>query len=246
MRRRLRKSRLRGESGITVVELLVAISAGIAVMMGTFAVSQGTLRGSARVQQRTDATQRARPVMARILDELHSACVSPGISPVLTGSTSNSITFLHSTGNGVTPGATTTTPLSKRTITLSGSTLSESIYPMLSGSAPTWIFSATPVPASGIRLLTNAGAGSVGGVTVPLFRYYAYDSTTGAIDPTPLPVPLSSDDADRTVMVDVAFAVSPTKTQVVEPKTALTVFDSVLFRFSPAAEDASQSQLPCT
>jgi hypothetical protein len=81
---------------------------------------------------------------------------------------------------------------------------------------------------------------------VPLFRYHAYDNTTGTIDPTPLPVPLSANDAERMVQVDIAFSVSPTKTQVVEPNTALTVTDSVLFRFSPAAEDASQSQLPCT
>ena len=240
-----RKLAMKSESGITVVELLVAISAGLAVLMGVFAVSQGTLRGSARVQQRVDATQRARPVMARILDELHSSCVSPGIAPVQSGSTNNSITFLHSTGNGVTPGATTTTPLTKRTITLSGTTLTESIYALTGGAAPTWTFNSISTPAAGIRLLTNVGAGSVDGVTVPMFRYYAYDNTTGLINPTPLTVPLSANDAELTVQVDIAFAVLPTKTQLVEPKTAVTVSDSVLFRFSPAAEDASQSQLPC-
>jgi hypothetical protein len=228
---------MRDERGVALPELLVAITAGIAVLFGVFTMSEGTLRGSARVQQRVDATQRSRPVLTHILDELHSSCISPNISPVLPGSTGSSITFLHKTGTAVTPNP------DKRVISLTGTTMSESVYPYLSGSAPDWIFGATPTTT---RLLTNVGSGSVGGAAVPLFRYYAYNSTTGAIDPTPLTTPLSSDDADRTVQVDVAFSSAPTKTRVVENNTALTSYDSVLFRFSPAAEDASQSQLPCT
>jgi hypothetical protein len=131
-------------------------------------------------------------------------------------------------------------------ITLTGTTLSETVYPYASGVAPSWVFGAGTTS----RLLTNVSQGSVDGATVQPFRYYAYDQTTGAINPTPLPTPLSSDDADRTVQVDIAFAVAPTKTQIAELSTAqrtnVTVDDSVLFRFSPAAEDASQSQLPCT
>jgi hypothetical protein len=229
------------ERGITVVELLVGMTAGIAVLLGLFTVSQSTLRGSARVQQRVDATQRARPVMAKILDELHSSCVSPGVPPVLAGSTDSSIAFLHDTGADVTP-----LP-DKRVISLTGTTLSETIYPYSSGGSPDYVFG-TPTTT---RLLTNVSEGTVDGALVDVFRYYAYDVATGMVNPTPLPIPLSDDDAGRTVQVDIAFQVAPSKTQVIEAnptaqKTEVTLDNSVMFRFSPAAEDASQSQVPCT
>ena len=75
------------QRGITVVELLVAIVAGMAVLFGSFIVLNGTLRGSARITQRVDATQRARPVLQHVMDELHSACVASRIAPILAGST---------------------------------------------------------------------------------------------------------------------------------------------------------------
>lgn len=232
---------MRDQRGLALPELLVAISAGIAVLLGLFAVSQGTLRGSARVQQRVDATQRSRPVMAKMLDELHSSCISPGVPPVLEGSSDTSIAFLHKTGNAVNVNP------DKRVISLSGTTLSESVYPYSSGTAPAYVFG-TPTTT---RLLTNVSQGTVDGALVQPFRYHAYDVATGTVDPTPLPTPLSADDAARTVQVDIAFAVAPSRTQVIEAnptaqRTALTVDDSVMFRFSPAAEDASQSQVPCT
>jgi hypothetical protein len=226
---------LRSEQGISLAELLVGIAAGIAVLLGTFTVLNGTLRSSARVQQRVDATQRARPVLTKMLDELHSACVSPNVPPVLTGSGDSSITFLHKTGPAVTVNP------DKRVITQTGSTISESVYPYSSGTAPNWIFSST---ATTTRLLTNAGAATIDGATVPLFRYYAF-AANGVIDPVPLPTPLSSINAAKTVQVTISFAASPTKTQVVDANSAAMVTDSALFRFTPAGEDASATNLPC-
>jgi hypothetical protein len=229
---------MKSERGITVVELLVAIVAGMAVLLGSFTVLNGTLRGSARITQRIDATQRARPALTHILDELHSACVASSVPPILAGSTGSSMTFLHKTGS-----AATLSP-DKRTISLTGSNLSEWVYPYSSGATPNWTFASTAVPSTGTRLLTNVGSATIGGTTVPLFRYYAFASG-GLLDPTPLTVPLSAADAAKAVQVTVAFAVSPSKTQVVEAKTAVSVTDTALFRFTPTAENASASNLPC-
>jgi hypothetical protein len=70
------------------------------------------------------------------------------------------------------------------------------------------------------------------------------------IDPNPIQAPLDATEAKKTVLVDVAFAAGPTSQKVAAQADAdttnATVYDQVLFRFSPAAEDASQSQLPCT
>lgn len=224
------------ERGLGMVELLVAVAAGLAVIMGSFTMLNGTLRGSARVTQRVDATQRARPVLTRIMDELHSACVAPRIAPVLAGSTGTSMTFLHKTGS-----ASAINP-DKRMITLTGTTLSESVYPYSTGQAPDWQYSATPTTT---RLLTNVGQATIDGAVVPIFRYYAY-STSGQVSTTPLPTPLSAADAARAVQVTVSFAASPSKTRVVEANTAATVTDTAIFRFSPAAEDAAAVNLPCS
>jgi hypothetical protein len=229
-----RRMPLSGEQGITVVELVVAIAAGLMVLMGSFAILNGTLRGAARTSQRVDANQRGRPVLTKIMDELHSVCVGPGVPPILPGSTDNSITFIHKAGSEVEPKP------DKRVITLSGGTLSETVYPYLSGTSPNFTFSST---ATTTRMLTNVGAGQVNGASVPLFRYYGY--APGGAGTTPLPTPLSAVDAAKTIQVNVAFAVSPSKTQVVEAGTAVTLTDTVLMRFTPSAEDATSSNLPC-
>jgi hypothetical protein len=227
---------LKSEQGLSFPELLVAITAGIAVLMGSFAMLNGTLRGSARTQQRVDATQRARPVLTRIMDELHSACVAPGVQPILAGSSDTSIIFLHKTGNSVAPNP------DKRTITLSGGTLNETVNAYLSGTAPTYTFNSTGTTT---RLLTNVGLGTIDGVpNIPLFRYYGY--VNGVVSTTPLATPLSAADAASTVRVDVTFSSSPSKTRVSEQDAAVTMTDSAQFRFSPGAEDAGVSNLPCT
>ena len=222
------------QRGITVVELLVAVVAGLAVLMASFTMLNATLRGNARVGQRVDANQRGRPVLTRIMDELHSVCVAPGLPPVLSGSTDTSITFLHKTGSAVEPAP------DRRTISLTSGTLSESVYPYVSGSAPNYTFSSTPTTT---RLLTRVGNGRINGASVPPFRYYAYSGNV--VSTTPLPTPLTEADAARTVQVTVTFAVSPGRTRVVESTAAATLTDTALFRFTPAAEDASSTNPPC-
>ena len=227
---------MRGEQGITVVELLVAISAGIAVLMGAFAMLNGTLRGSARTQQRVDANQRGRPVMTRIMDELHSVCVAPGIAPLYAGSDDDTAIFLHRTGNDVAP-----IP-DKHVIDLTAGTITDAEYAPASGSVgPNYTFAGA---ATTTRLLTNVGQASIGGAPVPMFRYYQFQA--GSLDPTPLPTPLSATNAAKTIQVTVSFAVSPSKTQVAESTTAVSLSDSALFRFTPAAEDATSVNLPCS
>lgn len=224
---------LSSEKGITVVELLVAISAGIAVLMGSFAMLNGTLRGSARTQQRVDANQRGRPVMTRIMDELHSVCIAPNVAPIYAGSGDSSITFLHRTGSDVAPNP------DRRTISLSSGILSESVDTYQSGTYPNYTFNAPTTT----RLLTNVGPGSINGATVPLFRYYDYSA--GGVSTTPLPTPLSSTNAAKTVVVAVAFSVAPSRTQVDDANAAFTLSDSALFRYTPGAEDIAATNLPC-
>lgn len=223
------------QEGVSLAELVVAMSIGLIVLLGVFAVVQVSTHSSNRTTSRVVANQTARPVLTRIIDELHSSCISPGLAPIQTGSGPYSMTFIYSTKNGVTPEP------SKLTISLTSGIISESVYTYSSGSAPTWTFSATPATT---RLMVNASDAVVGGASVPLFRYYAYDSN-GLVSTTPLTTPLSDTDAGLVVKVSVAFKVTPPKTTV-NPDTAaaLSLADSVLLRFTPGSTTSGENT-PC-
>jgi type II secretory pathway pseudopilin PulG len=222
------------ERGFTLIESLVAISIGMIVIFGLFALIDVSTRGSAWVASRVDADQRARPVLQRLLDELHSTCVGPNTTPVVAGSGDTSLSFLQQTGSAVSP-----TP-DKRVVTLTGNTLTESIYPATGGTAPNWTFATSP--SSTRQLLTGAGAGSAPS-SQPLFQYFAYQG--GQLSTTPLPTPLSTADAVRTSEITISFWVAPTSTPVPDSHASVALSDSVTLRLAPPAEDTAQANPPC-
>lgn len=225
------------ERGITIVELLVGMVASLAVLTAILTLVQITTHGQQRVANHVTANQRARPVLTSMMDALHSGCVSQGVAPVLAGSGDSSISFLSKTGSAVSP-----TP-DQHVVTLSGSTLTESIYPATGGAAPTWTFSGTP--SSTRELLTGVSAGQAGSPpsSIPLFRYYAY--VGGQLSTTPLTTPLSATDAALTAQVTVAFASSSSSSAASDPEEPITVSDSATLRLEPASEDSSEVNLPC-
>lgn len=217
---------------MTLVELLVTMTVGMVVILGVFAVTEMVQRHGARTAARVDANQRARPVMARLMDELHSTCLGPNAGPILAGSTDSELIFLHGTGGGVGP-----TP-DKRVVTMSGDTLAESVYAPVAGSvAPNWAFETTPRETR--QLITGVGPSG----SDPVFTYYSYED--GAIDPIPLATPLSATEAQLTVQVRVSFTTAPTSPPENDPNSELTLTDSALVRFSPASEDPTKVNGPC-
>jgi type II secretory pathway pseudopilin PulG len=221
------------ERGFTLVELLVSMAIAMVVTVAVLALVDVSMSNSARVTARVDANQRARPVLQRLVDELHSTCLGPDNTPVLAGSGPDSISFQHQTGSAVSP-----VPV-KRQVTLSGSTLTESVYPVTGGAAPDWVYASTP--SSTRQLLTDVGLASTG---APLFQYFADES--GRISTTPLETPLSDEDAALTVQVTVSFSVAPRSTPVTDAGAAVSVSDSAVFRFSPFSEDPTKVNGPCT
>lgn len=225
------------ERGFTVVELMVAIVTGIVVIFATFALVDVATRNSARVAARIEADQRARPVLQHLVDELHSTCLGPTVTPVQAGSTPASMTFLSQTGAAVNP-----IP-DKHVVTLAGSTLSEAIYPATGGTTPNWTFATAP--SSTRQLLTGVGPASSGSApsNPPLFQYFSYQGSQ--LSSSPLPTPLSAADAAQTTSVVVAFSASPSSNPTGDPNASVSLSDAVTLRLSPAAEDASEVNPPC-
>ena len=165
------------EDGFSLIEWLVAMSAGVIVALGAFTLVDAAGRQSNKQVTRVDANQRARPVLQNLMDDLHNTCIGPNVVPVSPGSTDSSLAFTMPTPatlNGVTPTA------EEHVVSLSSGVLTETTYPATNTTAP-WTFSATPNgpapgPPPGPRMLmTGVGQAAIGGTTVPVFQYFAYN-----------------------------------------------------------------------
>lgn len=233
---------MRDQGGFSIPELLVSMLSALVLMSAIVTIMTGALHNQDRVASRVNANQRARPVVARIVQELHSSCVAQRVVPIIgngtvNGSTATRISFLSKSGDAVVP-----TP-DLHVINLSGGTLTESVYPAVSGSQPgPWTFSATPLTGWNNRtLLTSVAA--PGGVA---FRYYQFANPGGTLSLTPLPTPLSATDASRTAVVDVSLTVSPQGgASRLDPNSPLTLNDSADLRLEAAGQYPNQDNLPC-
>ena len=119
---------------MTLIEMLVSITAGLFVLTAVTTAMLLTIRETGRVTSHVEANQRARLAMTKIVNQLHSACVAPLVAPVLEKSSGTELRFIHQTGSEVAP-----KPI-KSVIVLSGTTLTQSNYEVSSGEAPNWKF----------------------------------------------------------------------------------------------------------
>lgn len=225
--------RATSEEGYSLVEFLVAMVAGVTVLLALFAMFDLAGRNSLKVAQRADANGRAKPVLQELLRALESSCSGPAIAPVIAGSTNTELRFQTATGNAVAP-----TP-QKRIVTLQGTTLTQRTYPATGGANPIWTYATNPSSTRTLLEGVSVPASSIG----PVFSYYAAQG--GEILPTPLPTPLSATDAARTVEVKVALKVDPADPTVKDPNASVTLTDAALFRFSPFSEDPTKVNGPC-
>jgi type II secretory pathway pseudopilin PulG len=226
---------MRGEDGFTLVELLVGIAISLLTMSMVATMVIAATHNQARVAKRVEANQRIRPVVTRIVDELHSACVATRIAPVIgdgtvNGSTATRITFLSQAGDDVSP-----LP-DKHVIYLSGTSLKEDVYPGTGGVSPTWTFG-TPTTRT---LLTGVSAPSG-----TMFAYYRFQNGTLALD-APLAVPLSAANSALVAYLSLAITAAPTAGAGQDAKSPITLSDAADLRLQPASQIATQDNLPCT
>jgi Tfp pilus assembly protein PilE len=153
--------------GFTLIELLVTMLSGMVVILALFTIMDVTLHQSTRTLSRLNALQRTRVKLEQVVNELHSACVSSGVQPILSGSTANQLNFISQYGNGA-----SLTPV-EHVITFNSSagTLTDTTYAetgVTESSHPTYTFSSTA--QSTTTLLTNVSQSG----STPVFQYFAY------------------------------------------------------------------------
>lgn len=219
----------RSEVGMTLVELLMAMIIGVAVILAAFAVLDTAVSQQAKVADRSDAAQRGRQAMEEITQQMRSTvCLSSSTPPrAIVSGTDSQVTFYADLGDG-------STPPQKRTLTFDpvAKTITEQDYNGDTNTPPG--FGATPSRTR--QLLTNVA--QLNGA--PVFAYHAYASP-GVLDTNALTTPLSTTDAARVVDVTISFLAGPTD-GVVSRGTGFT--SDVFTRFANPANP--NAPMPCT
>jgi hypothetical protein len=225
---------LRDERGTTMVEVLVGTATGLVVLSALNLVIIVTLHGSGSVTARVDATQRARVVDSNIVQELHSACISPKVAPIQAGSTGTSLKFIRANaaeGGVVAPNPTMTQ------ISLSSGVLTQTDWASTGGTPPNWTYSTTPTTR---QLLTKVAPISP---STSIFSYYA--SSSGAVSATAQATPLDATSAPLTIQVRIAVLASPDSTPVADKNAAASIQDSATLRLTPPSFNENAESLPC-
>ncbi len=223
------------EGGTTLVEVIVGTAVGMVVLYALTMVILTTIHGSARVSARVHATQNARIALTNLMEELHSACLAPKITPIQAGSTGTSLDFVH--GSPTEGSAPAPKPI-RTVVTLNQGTLSKSDYAWASGATPQeWTFSNTPTVR---QLASNVGA-------VPpsssIFTYYVYEK--GNLVPIQQGTTLTTEAAASTVQVRVALAVSPSSTPIDDENAPASIQNSATLRLTPPSFNESAPSPPC-
>jgi Tfp pilus assembly protein PilW len=227
----------RSERGTTLVELLVAMAAGIVVMAALATLILTMIHGTARVSARVDATQRARIAVTRIIEQLHSACIAPKAAPVLEKSTGTNLRFIHAVGS---QGSQVAPIPTKTEIKYSSGTLTQYDYTG-TGTYPATTYAATPTTTILATKVTPIPPSS------SIFTYAG--SSSGAVtEIVPGAEGLSSTQAIGVIEVRVALNASPlasASSPVVDADAAASIRDAAVLRLTPPSYNEKATAPPC-
>jgi type II secretory pathway pseudopilin PulG len=214
---RPRRLTLADESGFSLIELLVAMISGVVVCFALFAILNITSDQTSRLTNYAQATQQGRLAMTKIVDALHSACVTNGFAPILTNSGESELRFINAySEEAVIPKS----QFNEQKIVWNKATetLTDYTYPATKEiSWPNFEYSSTASPSTGVQLARNVTQTETGGKKVPIFQYFAYtgesseSATTGlsTLNTKPLEVPLTEKTAPTAASVLVTFSAGP-------------------------------------
>ena len=196
---KINRSRIRDDRGFTMMELLVAMLTAIVVSGALFAILEISLHQTTLITDKVQANQLGRTAMTRIIDELHSSCLSPGFAPIQEKSNENELIFKNAySEEAVLPNAkeakTAGTGVFEHQIVWNSSakTLIDFIYKSTSGEGAEAVLpapdyssttheAANATPTKGVLLASNVTQTG----TTPIFQYYKYNKESISSSSTP-------------------------------------------------------------
>jgi prepilin-type N-terminal cleavage/methylation domain-containing protein len=246
--------RLRSERGMTLIELLVTLVIAVILSLATFSLVEVTMKRSGEISARTDTLQRARGAMDAMTRQLRSqVCLGSSPARTVTSATPTSITFSAYMGDPSTKASqvsasATPTPIiaERRSLTLEGDTIVERRWTGTPNTAQAVGYT-FPTNATGkrdllkpVELVTPTSAP----LTSALFRYYAYNPSTGKPDQLlDTTTALTEDQMRQIARIEIRYRALPTP-QRRDGRAAVTLVDDVFARTIDPNADTDQP-LPC-
>lgn len=227
-------TRLRGQEGFTLPELLTTMSISIIVLLGAFGLLDVVMKRTGETAARVETAQVAREALETMTQQLRSQVCPTTATPSIAAASANSVTFYADLSNGA---AAVKDRVQKRVLTYdpAARTLTQSVYlPTGAGTSSTPPGPTFPAaPSTTRRLATNVDPDGQS-----IFRYYAYapgtaaTSTTAATAATPtveLTAPTTAADRARIARIQIAF-VTKSANPTMGDRGALTLHDQVVVR----------------
>lgn len=202
---------LRRQEGFTLTELLVAIGAGMVVVLATFALLDGSQSAATRVQDRVQATQNGRVAMELITQRLRAqTCLGTGV-PALADARRDRVSFYTEMRDFSAGGSAAFQPQLRRlTFGTDGRVVEEIFDARTTEVAPGFDFPSYPgTPARRYEI----GRGLHRAGTTNFLRYFAFAGSDPAT-PTLELIPsasgtLNADDRARIVRIVVTYDARP-------------------------------------
>lgn len=258
---------LRDERGLTLIELLVAMSLGIIVTGIAFSLLNFTTADVTRISERVQVDQTGRVALEKIMLALHSSCVVAKAEPIRSGSTEKTLRFVSEVSaqnaHGEPSASLPTirlheivyTPASGKT----EGTFTENSWPS-TGVPPKYEFNEKETPTkrkllTGVKQVENEKK-----ELIPVFRFYRYYKTTdtkpvlGELNPaeyvlnSKASASVQKEEAAQIAKVTVGFKLVPEGKENKENTTLgngrpVILEDSAILRLSPSSEESGN--LPC-
>ncbi len=199
---KINPSSIRDDRGFTMIELLVSMLTATIVIGALFATLEISRSQTTLVSDKVQANQIGRTAMTRIIDELHSSCLSPGFAPMQEKSNESELIFKNAySEEAVLPNAKAAEEKSKpgtgvfeHQIVWSSTakTLTDFVYKSTSGEGPEAVLptpdyssttheAANAEPKKGVLLASNVTQTG----TTPIFQYYKYNTISTGSTTTP-------------------------------------------------------------
>ncbi len=245
---------LRAEHGFTLMETLVAMVTGLLVSFAAFAFLQISVDQTSRATDYVQASQLGRIAMTHIVDELNSACLKSGFTPVLEKSTPEKLIFIDAFSKEA---EIPYGQIQRHEITWEKEpgketgTLTDVKYVATGmdkeGTEYAWLEPPTKAKI-GIRIGKNSSE--------PIFRYYEYGTEAKATSeagvspfkeiPLTAGTKLTAPQAENVASVQVSFRALPTDGKAEETLgKSLDLRSQVTFAFSAPIAEPTITDEPC-
>jgi prepilin-type N-terminal cleavage/methylation domain-containing protein len=248
-------SLVRSEHGFTLIELLVAMISSTVVAGALFAVLSFSTNETSTLADKVSSDQLGRIAMTRMINELHSACISPASVPIQEKSTESKLIFVNAYSNEA-----EIKSAEKHVIEYKNNTLVEKNYASTGGTWPSFAFTdyEKNEPTRTVTIAKNVSQNGPEGEKVPIFQYFSYNEETtesetagvSTLNPTRLAGAkepgegLSSKEAASAAAVQISFNAASSDGLTTKNRS-FNLSNEVTFAFSVPNAETPIHDAPC-